>query len=303
MTLVCIGDEYGRLGNRLVRAAHVLAFCREWNFAFLDLPFAPYANNLATSASSIALSSPRVPVPSVVARRLHQRLAFHGPRVAHRISQVPTIGPLVRRFVHNVTLPAGDRIDLSRPELADEFQRYRIVVLRGWYFRCYSLVQAHADWLRTFLRPNISESDRACQSIRQSRAAGRFVVGVHIRGGDYRTWREGRFFYPLDFYLKQMRIAAFELASQDVKFLISSDEAIDQSQLNEFDCILTDGNIVSDLAALSHCDMIFGPPSSFSLWASFLGQVDLWHMTSPDETFSFDCFSQSSDLNWVLEQQ
>lgn len=302
MTLVCIGDEFGQLGNRLVRAAHVLAFCREQNFAFLDLPFAPYARYLTNSASSLALCSPRVPIPPAIAARLHRRLAHHGPRLACGITRVPVLASLRHQLVHEITLPPSDRLDLSQSDLAHEFRKYRIVILKGWYFRCYSLVQTHRDWLREFLRPNVSPSDSICQAVRNARAAGNMVIGMHIRAGDYRTWRGGRYFFPPDFYLKQMHLAAREFQGQNVTFLICSNEPIDQSLLNGFDCIMATGDIVSDLAALSQCDLIFGPPSTYSLWAAFLGQAGLWHVTSPDETLSIDRFAKSNDLNWVLEQ-
>jgi hypothetical protein len=35
--------------------------------------------------------------------------------------------------------------------------------------------------------------------------------------------------------------------------------------------------------ALASCDYIVGPPSTFSLWASFYGQVPLCFLQKPDE--------------------
>jgi len=36
--------------------------------------------------------------------------------------------------------------------------------------------------------------------------------------------------------------------------------------------------MVEDLYALAECDYIIGPPSTYTLWASFYGDTPLWFM-------------------------
>jgi hypothetical protein len=40
------------------------------------------------------------------------------------------------------------------------------------------------------------------------------------------------------------------------------------------------GSAVEDLYSLARCDYLLGPPSTFSLWASFYGNVPLHQMAS-----------------------
>jgi hypothetical protein len=42
--------------------------------------------------------------------------------------------------------------------------------------------------------------------------------------------------------------------------------------------------------ALASCDYIVGPPSTFSLWASFYGQVPLCFLQKPDEPLALANF-------------
>lgn len=48
---------------------------------------------------------------------------------------------------------------------------------------------------------------------------------------------------------------------------------------------------IEDLYALSKCDYIFGPPSTFSMWASFYGEVPLKFFETTNEKFSLNDFS------------
>ena len=78
-----------------------------------------------------------------------------------------------------------------------------------------------------------------------------------------------------------------------VVFFIASNENVPKETFNEFEII--DGNMMCaafDLYALSKCDRIIGPPSTFSRWASLMGNVPLYFIfdkecvINSDEQFS-----------------
>ena len=60
----------------------------------------------------------------------------------------------------------------------------------------------------------------------------------------------------------------------NILFFISSNEKIQFSDKYHTFC-LNDGGAIDDLYGLSICDYIVGPPSTFSQFASFLGQKPL----------------------------
>ena len=49
---------------------------------------------------------------------------------------------------------------------------------------------------------------------------------------------------------------------------------------------------ITDLYALSKCDYIIGPPSSYSQWASFIGDVPLCPLLDSNMDISMDSFSR-----------
>ena len=120
------------------------------------------------------------------------------------------------------------------------------------------------------------------------------VVGIHIRRGDYATWNDGRFFYSLEEYHEFMLRIQQLYSRKRVAFFISSNEDF---SLNLFEgCICRrfgkePSGAILDLYTLSLCDRIIGPFSSYSRWASFIGEVPLCFLESKDQEFCDEKFS------------
>lgn len=119
------------------------------------------------------------------------------------------------------------------------------------------------------------------------------TVGVHVRRGDYREWCDGVYCYPDEVWVRIMRDLANEAKTQhqNIRFLICSNEAltIKDSKLTLLQIPNTDG--VIDLYGLAKCDYIIGPPSTYSQWASFYGDVPLCLILQPNQKISFKDFS------------
>jgi len=108
------------------------------------------------------------------------------------------------------------------------------------------------------------------------REQGSFIVGVHIRGGDYREWEDGRYFFEIQEYAAYMRQLVLLYPDRDVRFFISTNEKYDRNSFEGLNLIETGfPSSAHDLYALSLCDRIIGPLSTFSRWASFYGAVPL----------------------------
>lgn len=117
---------------------------------------------------------------------------------------------------------------------------------------------------------------------------GKAIIGIHIRRGDYKTAYEGKYWYEdtvYTFYMNQMQ----QLCPNSV-FYISSNERTSDEFLK---FPLTDkpvNNAAGDLYALSQCDYIIGPPSTFNCWASFIGRVPLYTMFEPNKAITLASF-------------
>ena len=125
------------------------------------------------------------------------------------------------------------------------------------------------------------------------------VIGVHIRRGDYATWNDGHFFYELEDYHQFMLRIQHLYAGRRVSFFISSNENFSLDLFEGCECRRfgreTSGAIL-DLYTLSLCDRNIGPFSSYSRWASFIGEVPLCFLETKEQQFSENHFSKIVDF-------
>ena len=116
------------------------------------------------------------------------------------------------------------------------------------------------------------------------------IIGVHIRQGDYKEFRGGEFYFNKEIYVRKMNEIKAKFQNKKVLFIVCSDETQDFSDINYLKIFNSHNNKIIDLLLLSKCDYIIGPPSTFSAWASFYGQVPLYHIHDPNEEIDFEKF-------------
>ena len=142
-------------------------------------------------------------------------------------------------------------------------------------------------------------TDKAEAFIATIRQQADIVIGVHIRHGDYKTFENGRYYYTLDEYYNFMLKIKKLYANKRVAFFISSNESFSVSIFNDCNCFRfgkePSGDIL-DLYTLSICDRIVGPWSTYSRWASFIGDVPLCCIKNKNQLFEESCFSRITDF-------
>jgi hypothetical protein len=170
---------------------------------------------------------------------------------------------------------------------------------KGWQTRTDTrYLQSTLPELKRIFRPKDEIMFKAEALIGEMQHTSDMVVGVHIRRGDYATWNDGRFFYELsDYHQFMLRIQEF-YKDRRVSFFISSNEDFPLTQFPGCQCHRfgqEPSGAILDLYTLSLCDRIIGPFSSYSRWASFIGEVPLCFLESKDQTFTADSFSRIVD--------
>lgn len=120
------------------------------------------------------------------------------------------------------------------------------------------------------------------------------TVGVHARRGDYKEWWHGKYYYEDDVYLRIMKNlqSQFNAKGMKCRFLICSNEPFETSVDGLEIFRIPNAVAIDDLYALSQCDYIIGPPSTFSQWASFVGEKPLFFMMNSNEEPSIENFSK-----------
>lgn len=153
--------------------------------------------------------------------------------------------------------------------------------------------------LQHIFRPKKSITDKAEALMAEIRKESNFVVGVHIRHGDYKGFYDGRFYYTLDEFRQYMQQIQQLYSDKRIAFFISSNESFCTDLFIGCTCYRFDkepsGDIL-DLYALSLCDRIIGPWSTYSRWASFIGEVPLCCFKGRQQQITNESFSVISDF-------
>lgn len=169
---------------------------------------------------------------------------------------------------------------------------------KGWQTRTDTrYLQQTLPELKKIFRPKEEIMQKAETMVAELRKEAEVVVGVHIRRGDYATWNDGRFFYELEEY-RQFMLCVNELYNNKAAFFISSNEDFPLETFEGCNCRRfgkEPSGAILDLYTLSLCDRIIGPFSSYSRWASFIGEVPLCFLETKNQTFTEQNFSKITD--------
>lgn len=171
---------------------------------------------------------------------------------------------------------------------------------KGWSTRTDTrYLQQTLPELKHIFRPKDEIMNKALGFISDMKQQADFIVGVHIRRGDYATWHNGQFFYELEDYHQFMLRIIQLYKNKRIAFFISSNEEFDLDTFEGCECRRFENEpsgAILDLYTLSVCDCIIGPFSSYSRWASFIGEVPLCFLESKDQQFKEESFSKIVDF-------
>lgn len=172
-----------------------------------------------------------------------------------------------------------------------------LTFINGWQHSCdKSFIQEHKKEIVKLFEPSCKIVNKVNCYFEEYDG---ITIGVHIRRGDYKNYLDGKYYFEDDIYIRAINSMRNELENEcrQVRFLICSNEPCEMSDNCDdvFSIKSTDG--VTDLYALTRCDYIIGPPSSYSQWASFVGDVPLCFILSPNFIASKGHFSSIVSFN------
>lgn len=176
----------------------------------------------------------------------------------------------------------------------------RIIAIDGWGFRHPDLLMKYREELLSLFAFRPSETER----IRNWLAAlpeADVRLGLHIRRGDYARWMNGAYYFEDDVYADMIRQFAALHPGKRVQVLVATnDPKTDLGVLRGLsgvqDVRLIGGNPCEDLFALSECDCIIGPKSTFSLVAAFYHDIPLYWMAGKNGILTKDSFCKFESL-------
>jgi hypothetical protein len=301
--LFVISRRCGRLANRLVLFANFIALAEEHGWQVSNVTFHSYAAFFKTTRGDIYCRYPSAKrqswldlIPGVAALIRKTRIFNSAIGLACRgYEHLPLFG---KSIVTLMEPPGYEVIFLEDERVQNRIRDARIVFIYGWRFRAPNLVRRHAQKIRDYFEPVEKYEALSSELIGRLRRDSDIVIGVHIRQGDYRHWLGGRYFFPASQYAAWMHQLAAQFPGRRASFFICSNEPRHEREFPSLRVGFGGSSPLADLCALSKCDYIVGPVSTFSQWASFYGQKPLLHFNDRSETVHLEKF-HVSDLNYI----
>lgn len=232
--------------------------------------------------------------------RLFQSIHFHAFCLEHglwfwnptMLGMLRSLGPVsprcgdVANTIFSQLLKLCQRYRVKQNWITEPSQDHWFQFVGGWSYRCHSLTARYRKifqrYYRLRRRLTASEND-VLVKLWRAKAAGSVAVGIHIRRGDYQEWQGGRFFFHDDVYLRiisQVRDYYRDKSLSCWVVVCSNDSeapVCGQDQVSR-------GRWFADQLVLQNCDVLVGPPSTFTLWASYISEIPLLQIESASQT-------------------
>lgn len=164
-----------------------------------------------------------------------------------------------------------------KPELMalEKNPSINMIYFDGWLFRNPVGIQKYHKKIMAYFQPKKETQDTVQAFMAPLRNRYDHIIGVHIRQGDYKTFKGGKYF------MNQTRIRAildeyiseYKKDPQKTCFIITSNGSIDKQLFDGLHITVSRQNFIEDLFILASCDIIIGSDSSFSAFAAYYGNI------------------------------
>lgn len=261
LKIIVLTEKYGDLGNRLFRFSR-LYLSKPNNVVLFDFSFFQYVH----------LYSPKLFEWFI----LFKFLSFLNNERLHLIQQIFN-NP---KYAYQIDPPS----DFSKSEfwtfdsLFDKVQNsdnyIHHIHKRAFFCKQTKLNTNNQDRLKQIFnlkKKYVRNADR----LLSTKKPDSYLVGVHIRRGDYAQFRDGELYFDDKLYLNAIKTFKKTITqNKNIEFLLLSNEVLNIKSYSETALLyfgLQHPGI--DQALLARCDHILGVESTFSAWPSFLHNI------------------------------
>lgn len=273
--MLIISEKTGQLGNRLFLFAHIMAYAIEHKRTVVNPSFIEYASFFETTQQDLLCRYPSnhfLSGKSTFLRKIIYRLV---------VCLSWLLSKLKINSISVIKLLDNEIVQLDSSDFQNFSKKQKIIFLQGWQFRSSLSLAKYSDQIRAFFIPIEPHRSQINLLITKIRYASDILCGVHIRQGDYVSFSGGKWFYNTAQYIQVMKSVEQLFPDKTVGFLICSNIAQEKEVFSEFNSFFANNHIIEDMYSLAECDYIIGPPSTYTMWASFYGEVPLYVVENP----------------------
>ena len=302
MIMIIIGKKYGQLGTRLFLYAHFIANANDNDNCIFNPAFEEYATYFEGPSKQVFVRY-RPPYMASIGknprgtRKVEKLLGSLISTISLKFMDILAFIEYNESSFHKILwLDPDDFFHFSDQSFVELVSSHKFIIIAGWRFENGEELKRNRKEICSYFTPIKSLIENIKKIIVEARAGHDILVGVHIRLGDYLNWNEGKYYYNPIIYKKLMNTIINQIPGKRVGFMVCSNERIDPEVWTGLDVVYGTGQLVEDMYSLAECDYIIGPPSTFSMWASFYGKKPLYIVKNPERAFSLDDFKICDDL-------
>lgn len=179
--------------------------------------------------------------------------------------------------------------NLNSTELLNLINRKKLIYFYGWPPYPTKSNSEFEVQIKNIFEFKFEYKNHVDKIINEFRKNAEMIIGIHIRQGDYKKFMDGKYYYITECYVNKMKEVQELFKDKKLFFIICSNEPqnIISNDLNYY---ISNNDKVVDLLLLSKCDYIIGPPSTFSMWASFYGNTPLFQIDEINEKVNLEKF-------------
>jgi hypothetical protein len=275
--MIFIIDKPGQLGNRLFIFSNLISFSNAFKIPLIYPAFDDYCEFFNHTCDNLLCQYPNKSLSIYSNSKKIRSIIYHSflfcARVLLKLKKFIKDIP----FVDVIELGTTKNFNLNDPAFVKKARKKHIFLL-GWLFRDNEHLKEYTDEIRKIFIPIEPYKSNIDKKIVEARKKGDILIGVHIRRGDYKRFCNGLYYYETNVYLDYMSKIVSLFKDKQCCFLICSDEPLSEKMFQNYNVTIGSGFHIEDLFAFSKCDYLIGPPSTFTMWASFYGNVPLFQI-------------------------
>lgn len=279
--IIILNHNGGQLANQLWNHVSIYAYSLERSIPFENYCFFEYAEHFNIPINNIFINIIfyksfklfKKILPLSIQKKIWRKVYFHYSNwVKKTYSKQIIYSRTTKTSLGTYFLPPS----VSPTQEIELLEKQNgAIFFDGWLFRN---PQGILNWRNNIikqLKPHKKIEKNIRLIMRPCREEFKKVIGVHIRQGDYREFKHGRFFINqkrvreiIDEYIKH-----HDIDPQTTCFILCSDGNIEYQYFEGLNILTTNKNLVEDLFILASCDVILGSDSTFGAFASYYGNI------------------------------
>ena len=282
--IIFITKKSGGFANRLWQYSYFLAYSKEHNIFIINPTFDEYRQYFIGTKNSLSLSS------------LFNIFSINNNFLMNFILFLRTLSKWgIRRFSFfnkNIlikSIKSTDSVNMDHSSWVRKINNKNIIFVDGWRIRCNISLNKHKQYIKSYFQPLESHRKNIINLLQQIKSDFEIVIGLHMRRADYESVYPDLYFTFQQYSEFMDRIKNY-FKKQKIAFLLCSDEKIEKKYFSKRICFYSTGHFIEDMYALSQCNYIFGVSSTYSLWASFVGNVPIFLINESNFIINKDNF-------------